>query len=913
MKNYLLIAICFLFSNTIFSQQLLDQMEVGAGGSQLAIYDPLGPSYNPKGQSFTAGITGLLSRIDIETKVASSCDSFRLSVFQGTNQFGSFMHSQVVSIGDFASQAYYQINLTTPPAIFAGNTYAFYIDTISCGPNLIEAVIISNSIGAYAGGNMFDQAGNPQSTFDMNFKTYVTCNISTYFGDGADPICFGDSTGYILLGVNSDNPPTTFLWNYQSITTQNIYNLPGGPYSCTVSDSKGCSAVYTKTMTIPVAISFSASSSDVTCHSFNDGTASMSIPTGGTGALTPFWSNGGSGLGVANLPPGQIIAYVTDGLGCLDSSTLFVNTPGLVNINFTPFQSTCGLNNGSIVANITGGTLPYDMYWSTGDTVNTIINLAAGFYQLEMIDGNGCYYSDVEALSDANGPSISLNTMTPILCANTNSGAINIDILGGTLPYSIVWSNNETTEDLFGLSGGNYDVSVQDAAGCFASVSFLMSEPLPIVFNPTSTLSSCALSDGSATITPAGGTLPYSISWDVNAGSQTTYTATALPSGLYQVILTDAMGCKDSVTVAVSDWNGPYIQVDSIKNAGCVNGNLGNGEIYLTTFGAGGFNFLWNDGAVTEDVIGLGKGLHSVLVTDGLGCKASHVEYLYGIVPGTPQICMTTVDTATNHNVIVWEKNVTGILNYKIYREGNLPGSFNYIATILSDSLSQFEDTLANSDVKSWKYELRATDSCGKVSTFSLTHKPIHLTATLGLTSDVILNWDQYQGFAYNQYYIFRDHFTTGWQLIDSTLNGVTNYTDFTAPAPIDSCRYLIEVYPASPCVSTRGVINTTRSNIKTPSSRVNGINNGSTKEDNSWTLFPNPNTGEFRIRLNEKTINTSKVIVLDNLGRVVYTKNLAAGIITESISVNYLDAGVYFVKLELNNKVEVKRVIISK
>ena len=59
------------------------------------------------------------------------------------------------------------------------------------------------------------------------------------------------------------------------------------------------------------------------------------------------------------------------------------------------------------------------------------------------------------------------------------------------------------------------------------------------------------LFDGSASVTAIGGNLNYSYQWDVNAGSQTTDTATNLGAGTYTVTVTDQKGCSDDTTVTV--------------------------------------------------------------------------------------------------------------------------------------------------------------------------------------------------------------------------------------------------------------------------------------------------------------------------------------------------------------------------
>ena len=106
-------------------------------------------------------------------------------------------------------------------------------------------------------------------------------------------------------------------------------------------------------------------------------------------------------------------------------------------------------------------------------------------------------------------------TQTNILCNGGNTGAINLTVAGGTLPYTYSWSNGAIIEDLSALTAGTYNVNVTDAngiaGGCasFASVTITQpSAPLALSTSQVNVLCNGGLT-GSINLTPSGGTAPY--------------------------------------------------------------------------------------------------------------------------------------------------------------------------------------------------------------------------------------------------------------------------------------------------------------------------------------------------------------------------------------------------------------------
>ncbi len=553
--------------------------------------------------------------------------------------------------------------------------------------------------------------------------------------------------------------------------------------------------------------------------------------------------------------------------GCAsDTSDSFCFIP----LEITGLQnSTCGNADGEATVEVTGGDpADYTYQWSSGSDSATATNLASGYYSVRVKDTvRGCENLIPVTISDLAGPSIS-TSVTPVTCYGGQDGAISIGVSGTAPPHRLQWSTGDTTEQLEELSAGSYQVVVTDANGCQTTKSIKVTEPEELKMSVTTSPAGCGNSNGSATVSFEGGVSPYQIDW-VNLGtSSDPPTMTNLSAGFYQVILRDGNNCSLTKNVTINETNGATIVVDSISAAAC---DGQGGGIHITTSGGlSPYTYEWShNNDPNEDLTNAPAGDHYVKVTSANGCVTLLDTSIHVQPPPQQEICLITVDSAIHKNTVVWEKtNDPRIDHFNIYREGSQSNSYFRVGSVETGSLSMFTDSLADPAVRSWRYKITTVDTCGNESALSNHHESIHLSMNTGLNNTVNLDWNDYEGFNYPGFNIYRYDNLNGWQLLDQVSKNVNTYTD-TMPSQSGFLNYMVEAVPPFACTATKAKnFNSTRSNRASTSgptpSGVIGV-----QGKGMWLqVFPNPTRGKLQFRFQQPEKGGVHWRVFDGSGR---------------------------------------------
>lgn len=493
----------------------------------------------------------------------------------------------------------------------------------------------ANSISVTAGTYLLtvtDQYGCADMTpITINQPNPLALNLSTTTANS--PTCDGTAT----VAISGGTAPYSVLWS-NGQTTATAGSLCEGIVSVTVTDNNGCSISQSAVINDVFCNAFDvgiSSSTNVSCHDGTDGSATVSVISGGTAPFSYSWNTipVQTGATASNLTSGTYAVTVTDNLGCQDIVAITILQPTIITNTMTHVDaSSIGGSDGSATANPLGGTPGYTYLWSPGgQTTQTATNLSSAvggvIYQVAITDANSCLKNDSVRVNQppCNDFITSVNP-TNVSCSGSTNGAAALVIANGTAPFSISWSNGvNNAMNISNLASGNYTVTVTDSKNCSTFSSFSITQPAPLSMSLVPTNISCnSAANGTIDLTASGGTYPYTFSWSHSGSVIATHEdLTQLAPGTYSIVVTDAKGCSISGSIGI-------MQPAAITTSYTYSDNpcYGNalGSVDLTV--AGGsvpYGYAWTGPsgftAATQNVSGLNSGLYQVTITDLHGCS----------------------------------------------------------------------------------------------------------------------------------------------------------------------------------------------------------------------------------------------------------------------------------------------------
>lgn len=813
-------------------------------------------------------------------------------------------------------------NAGTKAATFSGKTGGTYTAspaglTINTGTGLITPA--TSTAGSYTVSYTVVAAGGcPAVTATAN----VTVNPALSVSVTANNTGCAQPDGTANAVPSGGNPPYTYTWS-NGKTTQNITGLTTGTYSVTVKDNSNCSAAASAGIAQSPILTAGFSSTTV-CY--GNPTCFTDLSTISAGSITGWSWNFGDPSSASNTSviqnPCHVYAAgtysasltVTSNGGCQKTTILPVKVNALT-VTVSATSSACGQSTGTASVTVGNGTSPYTYQWTNGSLTAQTDSLSAGVYLVYVIDATGCSTQKAVTVNDAGAPAITLVSVTKPSCNGGTNGAININVTIGAPPYTYLWVNGATTQDITGLTAGPYEVVVKGVNGCESNMSIAVSEPAALSLLTNQTDASCGNPDGSGSVTVTGGTGPYTYAW---SNASTKSSATGLTAGNYSVTVTDSKGCTAKATAAINNIGAATVTLDSIVPAGC---GSGTGSIYVTvTGGTPPLTYAWSNGATTQDLIGVALGNYNLVVYSANNCKGVVTAHIHPKKPFPPGLCMVTVDSLTGTNQVLFDKDPVanpGFSHYNIYRETSASGVYHFVGTVSASQLSTWTDPSANAKQHAWRYKLAAVDTCGTESELNITgqlHKTMHLSANHGVGNAVNLSWDNYEGFAYSTYVIWR--FTTKWDSIDAVAgNPSITYNSYTdLPASFNNLAYMVEVRHPTGCTPTSknpDPMATTTKGSKSNSDNKVASTGGAVNEfaSGAWiTVYPNPNAGQFTVQSSKTSIQRIEVYNLYGEKVLSQLANSRSCIVHSD-----LPDGVYFVNVVSDKQTAVKKIVISR
>lgn len=511
-------------------------------------------------------------------------------------------------------------------------------------------------------------------TGNINFDGFTLSNNST------DAFMLEMDRNANVLGVNKAYGTSTEHCEIGLINTSNN-NLFGGYFDSDTLRIQNKKIANTTTSTTDIflckfgKINVSFNTTNILCYGDHTGAIDITVTGDVIQPISYNWSgpNGFSSTNedLTNLYAGWYKVTITDAIGAEKRDSVFISQSNPITLTFNIINTSCSYtNNGKIKAYVGGGLSPYFIQWSTGQTTPTISNLSAGWYYITVTDQNACQVIDSAQVSSPSPLTIN-TTITNPSCTPGNDGSIDITVNGGTYPYTYLWSNGSTNQDITGLTVGTYSVTVTDRNNCTTSDSYTLINVLAPSLSAIVDHPSCQPgNDGKIDLIVSGGTIPLTYQWN---DGYTFEDRTNLASGSYSVTVTDANNCsavKNNIVLLPN--NAPSLSA-IVQKPGCTSSFPGSIDLIVYN-GTPPYFFSWNNGATTEDLNNLLPGNYSVTVTDYKNCTATYSTYLPVDSPeislyynGNTTFCegdsLVLHATSLSNVVYVWNYNNNSIPN----------------------------------------------------------------------------------------------------------------------------------------------------------------------------------------------------------------------------------------------------------
>jgi len=194
----------------------------------------------------------------------------------------------------------------------------------------------------------------------------------------------------IALDMTTIAAPYSITWSTGD-TTAIINNVLPGNYSAIVRDANGCVGVFETAIDTLFPIAITSTVLPAICNGDNSGNIDIDV-TGGHGSFTYAWNTGATSEDIFSLATGTYSVTVTDSKGCIASEAFTVAQPTALTAQIANTNAFYAHTTGAIDVTVQGGVAPYTYSWNTGTTTEDI-TVGAGFYEVLIIDANGCMVS----------------------------------------------------------------------------------------------------------------------------------------------------------------------------------------------------------------------------------------------------------------------------------------------------------------------------------------------------------------------------------------------------------------------------------------------------------------------------------------------------------------------------------------
>ncbi|MBI3520727.1 MAG: gliding motility-associated C-terminal domain-containing protein [Bacteroidetes bacterium] len=530
------------------------------------------------------------------------------------------------------------ITVTQPTSVTLTST----VTPASCNQSNGSGTVTASggAPGAYtytwsSGSNTVVQNAVPAGTYTINVQDANNClqTLAVTIPNLSGPTisitsqtnvsCFGGNNGLATALASVGTGTYNYSWSHGAVTST-AANLTAGIYTVSVTDQTGCVASTSVNITQPTPLSLTITPTNPKCFGATNGSANATV-LGGTPSYSYAWTSTGGTAATSNpLGAGNYGLTVTDGNGCVITSSVALVNPPAMSASITSTNVTCfGTCNGVAVASNLNGVGAVNYQWTGGASPvasQTLTGACAGSYTVLATDQNNCTASAQITVTEPPVLTANISSTGSITCNGGNNGFAVVTPGGGTGAYSYNWTpSGGNAANANSLTAGVYVITVKDINLCSATATATILEPTALSTTLTSTNVKCnGACDGTANIAFSGGTGTTTFLW--LPGLQSGNSVNNLCAGNQTVNITSNGSCVTTRTFVITEPTA-LVAVGSATSSNC---GQANGKTCATVSGgtAPYSSTIWSNNVTTLCNNNILAGAYTFTVTDANGCVA---------------------------------------------------------------------------------------------------------------------------------------------------------------------------------------------------------------------------------------------------------------------------------------------------
>ena len=515
-------------------------------------------------------------------------------------------------------------------------------------PNITEASLYSVTV---------TDENNCSSTASVNVMIGNTPEIS--LSATAEQICLGKSA---TLQANVSNAGSGYSVQWSATPSTGSGLTATSDESITITPTASGTYKYKVTLTayscgggqpfvVSDSVSLTVNALPVPTITNNSGTNELncsvsSISVTASGGTSYQWSNSVSTANNTFSTADTYYVTVTNINGCSATSSISITQAEEFSASVSSVGTiSCYGGTTSASVTVSGGTPMYHYAWSSGQNVQTANGLSAGSYTVTVGDSGGC--TAVLPINITQPMELNASIVAHDVQCGISQSSLNATVLGGTQPYTYIWSNGVNTAENLGVAAGSYRLTVVDSNGCSATSTAQISRygTLSVTASVSHSISCHGFSDGAVAAQCPNAAEPIIYSWNTGNASSEIYN---LFDGTYMVTVTDFWGCTGQAGVSLV--SPPEMDLQAVAVSPKCH-NTADGMITVTAFGGmAPYSYLWNTSASGSEIENLNAGTYSLTVSDVAGCSLVRTISLAAPESITMEVSVQDIDCYGNKN-----------------------------------------------------------------------------------------------------------------------------------------------------------------------------------------------------------------------------------------------------------------------